>query len=125
MITMAMYEFVVHFIGPAGGDALINRLYEAGWDDATIAFDAWEAGGEGFAEFDPESSSAIQAMVPTQSIPDQPVGPRHRHEQAHHHHRGLCRGCPTFGQGTAEAFPTCFVPGDRSRSGLSRAGVAP
>ncbi|WP_443165683.1 hypothetical protein [Nonomuraea sp. 10N515B] len=63
MITMAMYEFVVHFIGPAGGDALINRLYEAGWDDATIAFDAWKAGGEGFAEFDRESSSAIQAMV--------------------------------------------------------------
>lgn len=60
---MATYEFVVHFTGPAGGDELIDRLYEAGWADATVAFDAWQAGGEGFAEFDREGSSAVEAMV--------------------------------------------------------------
>lgn len=59
---MPTYGFEVRFTGPAGGDALIDALYEAGWDDATVSFDA-DTGGNGFAAFDRAASSALDAIV--------------------------------------------------------------
>jgi hypothetical protein len=59
---MPTYSFEVRFTGSAGGDALIDALYKAGWDDATVSFDA-DLGGEGFAAFDREAPSAVDAIV--------------------------------------------------------------
>lgn len=59
---MPTYSFEVHFTGSAGGDALADALYEAGWDDATVSFDV-DLGGEGSATFDREALSAIDAIV--------------------------------------------------------------
>jgi hypothetical protein len=59
---MPKYAFEVYFNGPAGGDALIDALYEAGWDDSTVSFDAY-AGGSGSAVFDREAPSAVEAIV--------------------------------------------------------------
>ena len=59
---MPLYSFEVHFTGPAGGDALIDALYEAGWDDTTIGFDP-DTGGAGSASVDREANSAVEAIV--------------------------------------------------------------
>lgn len=61
-VEMPLYSFEVHFTGPAGGDALFDSLYEAGWDDATVAFDV-DAGGPGYADFHREAPSAVDAVV--------------------------------------------------------------
>jgi hypothetical protein len=59
---MPKYTFEVHFSGPAAGDALIDALYEAGWDDSTVSFDT-DAGGAGSAIFHRQAPSAIEAIV--------------------------------------------------------------
>jgi hypothetical protein len=59
---MPTYSFEVHFTGPAGGDVLTDALYEAGWDDATVSFNA-DTGGVGHAAFDRDAPSAIEAIV--------------------------------------------------------------
>jgi hypothetical protein len=59
---MPNYSFEVHFTGPAGGDALMDRLYEAGWDDSTVSFDP-DIGGAGYAQFHRDAPSAIDAVV--------------------------------------------------------------
>ncbi|MPY79415.1 MAG: hypothetical protein GEV04_13190 [Actinophytocola sp.] len=58
---MATYTFDIHFTGPAG-EATIDSLYEAGWDDATVSFDP-ATGGAGIATFDREASSAVEAIA--------------------------------------------------------------
>jgi hypothetical protein len=59
---MPTYTFELRFTGPAGGDVLIDALYEAGWDDATVSFDP-DLGGEGEATFNREAPSAIDAII--------------------------------------------------------------
>jgi hypothetical protein len=59
---MPWYDFEVHFTGPAGGDTLIDALYEAGWDDSTVSFDP-DTGGHGCAQFHRDSPSAVEAVV--------------------------------------------------------------
>lgn len=59
---MPIYGFELHFTGTAGGDTLIDALHEAGWNDATVSFDA-DQGGEGFASFDRAAKSALDAIV--------------------------------------------------------------
>ncbi|MCW2940990.1 MAG: putative DNA-binding protein [Actinomycetia bacterium] len=59
---MPTYTFEVRFTGPAGGDALIDALYEAGWSDATISFDP-DTGGAGEATFDRDAQSAVDAIT--------------------------------------------------------------
>lgn len=58
---MAVYAFELHFSGPPG-EHVIDALYEAGWDDALVAFDP-ETGGDGWATFHREAPSALQAVV--------------------------------------------------------------
>jgi hypothetical protein len=55
------YAFELHFSAPPG-ERVIDALYEAGWDDSTISFDPF-TGGEGWATFDREAPSAVQAVV--------------------------------------------------------------
>lgn len=58
---MTVYAFELHFCAPAG-ESVIDTLYEAGWDDAVVSFDP-VTGGEGWATFDREAPSALQAVV--------------------------------------------------------------
>ncbi|RRR96442.1 hypothetical protein [Glycomyces terrestris] len=58
---MTVYEFELRFSAPPG-DHVVDALYEAGWDDALIAFDP-DTGGEGWGTFRREAPSAIQAVV--------------------------------------------------------------
>lgn len=57
----ALYMFELHFTAPADS-SLIDALYEAGWDDATVSFDP-EKGGLGIAAFDREAPSAVEAVA--------------------------------------------------------------
>jgi hypothetical protein len=59
--TVTVYAFEVRFSAPPGA-AVVDALYEAGWDDAVVAFDP-ELGGEGQAMFDREAESAVAAVV--------------------------------------------------------------
>jgi hypothetical protein len=58
---MATFIFDVHFTGPRG-EATIDALFEAGWDDATVSFDPGSGGG-GIATFDREAPSAVEAVA--------------------------------------------------------------
>lgn len=58
---MAVYAFELNFSGPPG-ENVIDALYEAGWDDALVAFDP-VTGGDGWATFHREAPSALQAVV--------------------------------------------------------------
>ncbi|GAA3428177.1 helix-turn-helix transcriptional regulator [Streptosporangium sandarakinum] len=58
---MTVYSFELHFTAPAG-EEMIDALYEAGWDDATVSLDPGE-GGPGVASFDRESSTAVEAVA--------------------------------------------------------------
>lgn len=58
---MAVYCFELHFAAPPGGH-VVDALYEAGWDDATVSFDP-ETGGAGIAAFDREAGSAVEAVA--------------------------------------------------------------
>ncbi|MER6825909.1 hypothetical protein ABT352_07965 [Streptosporangium sp. NPDC000563] len=58
---MTIYSFDLHFTAPSG-EAVIDALYEAGWDDATVSFDP-VAGGPGVATFDREASGAVEAIA--------------------------------------------------------------
>lgn len=57
---MTVYSFELHFCAPPG-EHIIDKLYEAGWDDAVIRFEP-ETGGRGSAIFDREASSAVHAV---------------------------------------------------------------
>jgi hypothetical protein len=59
---MPTYTFEVHFTGPAGGDALFDVMYEAGWGDGTVSFDG-DFGGQGSTIFHREAPSAVEAIV--------------------------------------------------------------
>jgi hypothetical protein len=58
---MTTYGFEVNFIAPAG-EAVIDALYEAGWDDATVSLDP-DMGGSGVAAFDREAATAVEAIA--------------------------------------------------------------
>jgi hypothetical protein len=58
---VTVYAFKLHFSAPPG-EHIIDALYEAGWDDAVIGFDP-DTGGDGWAYFDREAPSALQAVV--------------------------------------------------------------
>jgi hypothetical protein len=58
---MALYRFEVSFTAPAG-ERMIDALYEAGWDDATVSLDP-AVGGPGIAAFDREAISAVEAIA--------------------------------------------------------------
>jgi hypothetical protein len=58
---MEVYRFELSFTAPPG-ERVIDALYEAGWDDATVSFDP-EAGGPGIAAFDREATSAVTAIA--------------------------------------------------------------
>ncbi|MCG5216182.1 hypothetical protein [Streptosporangium sp. KLBMP 9127] len=58
---MPVYAFELGFIAPAGDD-VIDALYEAGWDDATVSLDPG-TGGPGIASFDREADTAVQAVA--------------------------------------------------------------
>ncbi|THV40524.1 hypothetical protein [Glycomyces buryatensis] len=58
---MTVYAFELHFSAPPG-ERIIDAMYEAGWDDALVSFDP-VAGGEGWATFNREAPSAVQAVV--------------------------------------------------------------
>lgn len=58
---MAVYSFELHFTAPPG-ESVIDALYEAGWDDATVSLDP-DCGGPGVAAFDREAGSAVEAVA--------------------------------------------------------------
>lgn len=58
---MDVYCFELYFAAPPG-EQVIDALYEAGWDDATVSFDP-DAGGAGIAAFDREAGSAVEAIA--------------------------------------------------------------
>lgn len=58
---MDVYRFELHFMAPPG-EQVIDRLYEAGWDDATVSLDP-DVGGIGVAAFDREAGSAVEAIA--------------------------------------------------------------
>ncbi|WP_440073363.1 hypothetical protein [Streptosporangium sp. OZ121] len=58
---MTVYSFELHFTAPSG-ETVIDALYEAGWDDATVSFDPI-AGGPGVAAFDREAGGAVEAIA--------------------------------------------------------------
>lgn len=58
---MTLYSFELHFSAPPG-EQVIDRLYEAGWDDAVVCFEP-ATGGEGSAIFDREAPSAVSAVA--------------------------------------------------------------
>ncbi|MFF3441047.1 hypothetical protein [Streptosporangium sp. NPDC002721] len=58
---MTVYSFELHFTAPSG-ETVIDALYEAGWDDATVSFDP-VAGGPGVAAFDREAGGAVEAIA--------------------------------------------------------------
>ena len=58
---MAVFSFDLSFAAPPG-EEIIDTLYEAGWDDATVSFDP-VSGGLGIASFDRESASPVEAIA--------------------------------------------------------------
>lgn len=58
---MTLYTFELHFSAPPG-EHVIDKLFEVGWDDATVSLDP-STGGEGFATFHREAPSALKAVV--------------------------------------------------------------
>lgn len=58
---MNVYCFELSFTAPPG-EEIIDALYEAGWDDATVSLDP-ATGGPGVAAFDREASSAVEAVA--------------------------------------------------------------
>ncbi|MBG0833323.1 hypothetical protein HS041_37100 [Planomonospora sp. ID67723] len=58
---MTVYSFEVNFTAPAG-EVVIDTLYEAGWDDATVSLDP-HTGGVGIAVFDREATTAAEAIA--------------------------------------------------------------
>lgn len=58
---MTRYSFEVFFTACSGED-VIDALYEAGWDDATVSLDP-AVGGPGVAAFDREAHSAVEAIA--------------------------------------------------------------
>lgn len=58
---MTLYCFEVSFTAPPG-EHVIDALYEAGWDDATVSLDP-AVGGPGVAAFDREADSAVAAIA--------------------------------------------------------------
>lgn len=58
---METYTFEVRFTASAG-EATIDTLFDAGWDDATVSFDP-VVGGAGVATFDRESPTAVEAIA--------------------------------------------------------------
>ena len=61
MKLVTTYSFELSFLAPAG-EEVIDALYEAGWDDATVSLDP-ETGGAGIASFDREANSAVEAVA--------------------------------------------------------------
>ncbi|MEV5407942.1 hypothetical protein AB0K60_03745 [Thermopolyspora sp. NPDC052614] len=58
---MDVFSFDLSFTAPSG-EEIIDRLYETGWDDATVSFDPVN-GGHGIASFDREAASAAEAIA--------------------------------------------------------------
>ncbi|GAA0833027.1 hypothetical protein ACFQVD_25245 [Streptosporangium amethystogenes subsp. fukuiense] len=58
---MTVYSFELHFTAPSG-ETVIDALYEAGWDDATVSLDP-ATGGPGIASFDREATGAVEAIA--------------------------------------------------------------
>ncbi|GAA4222276.1 hypothetical protein FHR32_003967 [Streptosporangium album] len=58
---MTVYSFELHFVALAG-EAVIDALHEAGWDDATVSLDPG-TGGPGVAAFDREAATAVEAIA--------------------------------------------------------------